>query len=73
MTMINNTPKMMTIREIAKTGFLPEHSLRQMAKQGRLPAIYKGPDAVILLPDYYCFELYKHLLQKSFFQFFPCS
>lgn len=38
--MLNNTPKMMTIREIAKTGLLPEHALRQMAKQGKLPAIY---------------------------------
>ncbi|MDR1409261.1 MAG: hypothetical protein LBJ12_03105 [Oscillospiraceae bacterium] len=33
-------PKMMTIREIARTGLLTEHSLRLLTKQGRLPALY---------------------------------
>lgn len=36
------TPKMMTIRQIAATGLLPEHALRMMAKQGELPAITVG-------------------------------
>lgn len=40
--MTDNAPKMMTIKEIAKTGLLPEHALRQMSKQGKLPAIYVG-------------------------------
>lgn len=40
--MTDNTPKMMTIKEIAKTGLLPEHTLREMNKQGLLPAIYVG-------------------------------
>lgn len=35
-------PKMMTIRQIAATGLLPEHALRTMAKQGELPAIAVG-------------------------------
>ena len=36
------TPKMMTIRQIAATGLLPEHALRTMAKKGDLPAISVG-------------------------------
>lgn len=40
-------PKMMTIREIAKTGILPEHALRLMLKAGQLPAIYIGKKALI--------------------------
>ena len=33
---IANHPRMMSIREIAKTGLLPEHTLRQMEKQKML-------------------------------------
>lgn len=40
-------PRMMTIREIAKTGLLPEHALRMMLKAGKLPAIYVGCKALI--------------------------
>ena len=40
-------PNMMTIREIAKTGLLPEHALRLLLKSGRLPAIYVGKKALI--------------------------
>ena len=40
-------PKMMTIREIAKTGLLPEHALRMMLKAGKLPVIYVGCKALI--------------------------
>lgn len=36
---VNKIPRMMTIREIAKTGLLPEHALRLMLKAGKLPAI----------------------------------
>lgn len=45
--MIYNPPKMMTIKEIAKTGILPEHALRQMGKQGKLPAIYVGKKCLV--------------------------
>jgi hypothetical protein len=38
---------MMTIREIAATGILPEHALRLMLKAGRLPAIYVGKKALV--------------------------
>lgn len=45
--MTDNAPKMMTIKEIAKTGLLPEHALRQMSKQRKLPAIYVGKKCLI--------------------------
>ena len=45
--MTDNTPKMMTIKEIAKTGLLPEHALRQMSKQRKLPAIYVGKKCLV--------------------------
>lgn len=35
----NNIPKMMTIREIAKTGVLPENALRLFVKQNKIPHI----------------------------------
>ena len=35
-------PRLMTIRETAKTGILPENRLRQMQHQGKLPGIYSG-------------------------------
>ena len=40
--MLNNMPKMMTIREVAATGILPETALRTLNKQHRLPAIHVG-------------------------------
>ena len=40
-------PRMMTIREIARTGLLPEHALRIMFKAGQLPAITIGTKALI--------------------------
>lgn len=35
-------PRLMTIRETAKAGILPENRLRQMQHQGKLPGIYSG-------------------------------
>ena len=40
-------PQMMTIREIAKTGLLPEAALRRLLKQGKLPAAFIGKKALI--------------------------
>ena len=40
-------PRMMSVREIAATGLLPEHALRLMLKAGKLPAIYIGKKALI--------------------------
>lgn len=45
--MTDNTPRMMTIKQIAATGVLPEHALRQLCKQGKLPAVYIGKKAII--------------------------
>ena len=35
----NETPKLMTIRKVAKTGILSEYTLRLLHKQGKLPCI----------------------------------
>jgi hypothetical protein len=40
---------MMTIRQIAATGLLPEHALRLMAKAGQLPCITVGETRKILV------------------------
>ena len=40
-------PKLMTIREIARTGLMSEHALRLLLKQGKLPAIYINTKALI--------------------------
>jgi hypothetical protein len=42
-----NNPHMMTVREAARTGILPEHALRVLLKQGKLPVIYIGKKALI--------------------------
>lgn len=34
-----NIPRMLTIREVAKTGLLSEYALRQLCKQGKVPCI----------------------------------
>lgn len=36
-----------TIRQVAEMGLLSEYSLRKLAKQGRLPAIYVGRKCLI--------------------------
>jgi len=40
-------PKMMTIRQIANTGILPEHALRMLVKQDRVPYMMVGAKALI--------------------------
>lgn len=45
--MEDKKPTMLTIREIARTGILPEHALRLLLKAGKLPAIYVGKKALI--------------------------
>ena len=47
MNKIDNLPRMRTIREVAKMGILPEHCLRQMEKQGKLPCLYAGNKCLI--------------------------
>lgn len=44
---MDEIPKMMTIREIARTGLLSEHALRLLTKQGKLPALYINSKALL--------------------------
>ena len=45
---INATiPRMMTVREIARTGVLPENAIRTMLKNKTIPAVYSGNKALI--------------------------
>ena len=45
--MNGNTPRLMTVREIARTGLMAEHALRLLLKQGKLPAVYINKKALI--------------------------
>jgi len=40
-------PKMMTVRQIAKTGLLPENTIRVMLRNGQIQAVYSGKKALI--------------------------
>lgn len=44
---MKQAPRMMTIREVARTGVLPEHALRQLVKQGKIPHIQCGNRVLI--------------------------
>ena len=44
---MTNIPKMMTVREVARTGILPETAIRRLLKQGKIPAVYSGTKAYI--------------------------
>ena len=39
---IPNRPQMLTIRETARTGILPEAALRTLVKQNKSPGVYVG-------------------------------
>ena len=38
--MNHQKPNLMTVRQVAKTGILPEHALRSMLKSGMITAVY---------------------------------
>ena len=40
-------PRMMTIKQVAKTGMIPEHTLRSLVKQNRIPYVHVGNRALI--------------------------
>lgn len=42
----------MTIREVAKTGILPEHTIRVMVKAGEVPHIMAGNRVLINYPKF---------------------
>ena len=44
---MTNLPQFLTIRQTAKTGILPEHLLRRLEKQGKLPCIYSSKKCLI--------------------------
>lgn len=39
MTNGGSLPRMMTVRQVAKTGMISEYALRQLVKQGKVPCI----------------------------------
>ena len=45
--MNTNIPNMMTVRQVANTGILPENAIRVLLKQGKLSAVYSGRTAYI--------------------------
>jgi hypothetical protein len=45
--MTEDTPKLQTIRQIAKSGLMPEHALRLLIKQGKLPVLYINSKALL--------------------------
>lgn len=45
--MTDNIPKMLTIRQTAETGILPEYALRRMVKENRIPHVMTGTKALI--------------------------
>lgn len=47
---MNNMPQFLTIREVARTKILSEHSLRLMHKQGKIPHIMCGKKCLINYP-----------------------
>lgn len=54
----NRLPKMMTVRQIASTGILPESAIRSMLKNGEIHAVYSGKKAFINF-DNFCEYLSK--------------
>jgi len=40
-------PTLMTVRQIARTGILPEHALRSLLKSRKITAVYVGKKAYI--------------------------
>lgn len=45
--MVDNLPKMRTIRETAQLGILSEYALRLLEKQGRLPCVHVGKKCLV--------------------------
>jgi hypothetical protein len=45
--MKDKKPTMLSIRQVAQTGLLPEHAIRLLLKEGKLPASYVGKKALI--------------------------
>lgn len=52
----NSMPRMMTVRQIAETGLLPEAAIRRLLKENKVPAVYSGKKAYINF-DLFCEQL----------------
>lgn len=52
----SSIPRMMTVRQVAQTGILPENTIRTLLKQQKIPAVYAGNKALINF-DTLCFML----------------
>lgn len=57
------TEKFLTVRQFAALGILPEYALRQLLKQKKLPAVYRGNRA--LLPQTLCIEALHRLASEN--------
>ena len=42
-----NIPKMMTVRQVAATGLLPESAIRRLLREKKIAAVYSGNKACI--------------------------
>jgi excisionase family DNA binding protein len=42
-----NAPEMLTIRQAAKRGILPERTLRRLVSQGKIPVVHSGKVAYV--------------------------
>jgi len=43
----NNLPRMMTVKQVAETGLLPETAIRRLLREKKIPAVYSGKKAFI--------------------------
>lgn len=50
-------PSMMTVKQIAKTGLMPENALRQLLKEGKLPVVYIGKRLSLTIPSCVSFSI----------------
>ncbi len=57
-------PRMLTIRETARTGVLPETALRRLVKQDKIPGIYVGTRFLVNF-DKLCEELDDRKVKKQ--------
>jgi len=53
----------LTIRQFAATGILPEHAIRKLVKEKRLPAVFVGTRA--MLPHNLCVETLEHMAGEN--------
>ncbi len=57
-------PKMSTVRKITRTGLLPEHALRLMARAGKFPALKVG-NKILINRDKLCKQLQELIKEES--------